>query len=1054
MFYGEKNKYGRFRNDPAFGDYKGMVEYIKNNYSGATLNEKIENFILGLGVAQEDIESLRELATESTATVDDVPVFNLENRFTQAFVHDFEYSADDYSYSRVTEYVQQYPWGEGDPNSPIPVVLEKPEGMTGASRVVVKMYLNGNVVRTDNFEASAPLEIYNLIPGKHYFYEIYAQKNNNNTLVKSGEFKTDGQVRMIYVPEMRNFRDLGGWPLPNGKRVKYDKIFRSGELLEYDWIEIDSLDPSKGQVPNYDKPLDTYVINDKGLAELTGNLGIGVELDFGDYKGSPATEYAQEHGFDYEFYKSDDYQIDMYKRGMTAKSGYHNKKQYKNCFELVLKSLKENKKLVFHCSAGADRTGSFAFLLESLLGVSENNLSKDYELTTFCRPTDKRYRNSDKDNSWKEMIDYFKTSFEGATFSDKVEQYMLQELGVTQSQINEFRDLMTEPAWDSDDIPVFNLENPAATDYIWNVEYPSGDYTTSLIKNYQGHSYREDLPLPVTIDTPNGVMSADSIIVKTYLDGIFVRSDGFGVDETLKIYNLIPQKHYTYQVYARKDGKDSLTGSGDFETIGQLRMINVPNVPNFRDLGGWPLPGGKRVKYNQIFRCAELSQDTPKNRLGHEYTSITKKGITELIEKLGIGVELDFGDFVGSPVANLAESESFDYEFYGPSGDEENPSDYQIFPNGTGLKTTKDKYKNCFKLALKCLREKKKMIFHCSVGADRTGTFAFLLEALLGVSESDLSKEYELTSLSKDYVGGYYVTRTRNCDDGHEGFYKETINYINTFSGSTINEKVEKYMLSIGITLDEINEFRDLMTEKSNTLVLDEAATKDPENTSNWVNIELKRSIGKNKWNTVILPFDLTGDQVKAAFGTNVKIAELTSWESDSDDNPTKITVKFTSKNVSKGIEANHPYIIKVTKDITNVTFDNMQVEPVAKPKIVVNDASFIGTYKKVLLPAKSLFISDNKFWYSTGKTMMKGYRAYLSLPVVVQAYNDGSSSAKVDLLVDDETTSVDGLQIVGSPRRSGVVYTLSGVCVGRDVDLSSLPKGVYIVDGRKYLVK
>ena len=72
----------------------------------------------------------------------------------------------------------------------------------------------------------------------------------------------------------------------------------------------------------------------------------------------------------------------------------------------------------------------------------------------------------------------------------------------------------------------------------------------------------------------------------------------------------------------------------------------------------------------------------------------------------------------------------------------------------------------------------------------------------------------------------------------------------------------------------------------------------------------------------------------------------------------------------------------------------------------------------------------------------------------MVQAYNDGSSSAKVDLLVDDETTSVDGLQIVGSPRKSGVVYTLSGVCVGRDVDSSSLPKGVYIVDGRKYLVK
>ena len=106
------------------------------------------------------------------------------------------------------------------------------------------------------------------------------------------------------------------------------------------------------------------------------------------------------------------------------------------------------------------------------------------------------------------------------------------------------------------------------------------------------------------------------------------------------------------------------------------------------------------------------------------------------------------------------------------------------------------------------LRQGKKILFHCNKGADRTGTFAFLLEGLLGVSESDLAKDYELTSF-------VYSGRYRNLEsDNHKNGYKGMIWYVNKyFNGETFHEKIEQMALGMGISQNDINDFRKLMTE-------------------------------------------------------------------------------------------------------------------------------------------------------------------------------------------------------------------------------------------------
>ena len=82
------------------------------------------------------------------------------------------------------------------------------------------------------------------------------------------------------------------------------------------------------------------------------------------------------------------------------------------------------------------------------------------------------------------------------------------------------------------------------------------------------------------------------------------------------------------------------------------------------------------------------------------------------------------------------------------------------------------------------LGQGKGIYFHCAGGADRTGTMAFLIEALLGVSECDMSKDYELTSLDGSHV------RERNQTNADKYAFTLLINYLRTFEGSTMKDKV------------------------------------------------------------------------------------------------------------------------------------------------------------------------------------------------------------------------------------------------------------------------
>lgn len=251
-----------------------------------------------------------------------------------------------------------------------------------------------------------------------------------------------------------------------------------------------------------------------------------------------------------------------------------------------------------------------------------------------------------------------------------------------------------------------------------------------------------------------------------------------------------------------------------------------------------------------------------------------------------------------------------------------------------------------------------------------------------------------------------------------------------------------------GTELGATVSFKVNVVEK-HTILLDETSTTAPEAANN-VNVRVLRTINANEWSTLVLPFSMTAEQVTAAFGEDVKLADFTSWSSEEDSNGeiVFISIKFTTIDA---IEANHPCLIKLSSAISEFTVDGVDIDPDEEPTVQVGKKKvekgfMIGTYvAQTEIPEDDLFLSENKFWYSTGLTQMKAFRAYFELYDVLAIPQEANVKIRSMIVDKDETT---GISDIATESKKGV-YTLQGVALG-EKDVKQLPKGMYVVDGKK----
>lgn len=260
----------------------------------------------------------------------------------------------------------------------------------------------------------------------------------------------------------------------------------------------------------------------------------------------------------------------------------------------------------------------------------------------------------------------------------------------------------------------------------------------------------------------------------------------------------------------------------------------------------------------------------------------------------------------------------------------------------------------------------------------------------------------------------------------------------------------------------------------------------------------LKRTMKINTWNSIMLPVNLTVGQVKTAFGKDVKLScqpkqhstvksriEFTSVKLDGDDDE-EIAIKANKLYLIKpqkeptGIEGEDPYEkqlkggrtlripapyyvinnVSLTQDPSKLSnYKNGVIKESATTSTTPDEklqfcGSVINQTNKVV-PANSYALGskDGKWYFTQNPLPIKGFRCWIATGS--QAYAK-TIRIFIDGVEEDMVTSIDNVVVENSNNEvMGTVYNLNGQVVRTGAtSLEGLPKGIYIVNNKKYIVK
>lgn len=234
------------------------------------------------------------------------------------------------------------------------------------------------------------------------------------------------------------------------------------------------------------------------------------------------------------------------------------------------------------------------------------------------------------------------------------------------------------------------------------------------------------------------------------------------------------------------------------------------------------------------------------------------------------------------------------------------------------------------------------------------------------------------------------------------------------------------------------------------------------------------------KWYTMCLPFDMTAQQLKSAYGSKVEVVEFSDVEVVTKPNNDKIvTLKF--KQPVTETKAHHPYMIHpslhkgtqtgVKTTIAGIKKQEEKQESLDAQKVVKTadgvTYTFIGNYDKnkhLQQYSYYYYSGDNETQYKNGfyKWIKSGSGTWTPYTACVLMNKDNGANAKPSVSyylesIDGQTTAIDTLPVMPAVHdmQQGKVYTITGQLVQQGIiNLKALPQGVYIVNGKKYIVR
>ena len=207
-------------------------------------------------------------------------------------------------------------------------------------------------------------ELADILPGTYYWKVVDLETERESVI---DTFVVENYVRALKVGSVSNLRDLGGWKTKSGKTIKYGLAYRSANITSNDGYALKDLGI------NYE--IDLRAGSEYKNSAIPSTVGINYLQ-----AGIMQSDYVLKNKTFYETLTAE--QIEE-KRHENAPF----KKEYAtslyNAFKLFTDE--SNYPILFHCTQGADRTGTFAFLLSGMLGVGLDDLYRDFELTIFAR---------------------------------------------------------------------------------------------------------------------------------------------------------------------------------------------------------------------------------------------------------------------------------------------------------------------------------------------------------------------------------------------------------------------------------------------------------------------------------------------------------------------------------------------------------------------------------------------------------------------------------------------------------------------------------------------
>ena len=402
----------------------------------------------------------------------DININDVDGEFDTHTETQNAYLAD--SYENISNY------GSGNSEKSKPQALELSWSIANSEKELTGLRLDLSEEENMNNPISYLLDkdatktsITNLKVGQDYYYTITAIADKEEVKSAVHTFSTvDSSVRFIDIDGLSNVRDCGGWTGLDGKKIKQGLLYRGEEFnkqnngragssasdYHYDSSKASATDP-------YGQKIST-----KGIETVVNELKIKTEVDIRGYE-----TFDWESRINYQPAECGglvgalpDGSTDPEKGvvGIVEDVNYvicpvhtnrdkiyydsYGRTAVKNFFSM----LADNDgylPIYFHCAQGKDRTGFLATLFQALLGVSKEDILRDYLLSNLGKTGSVSIS---KITSNYNYVDYFlegkevtndgkKDRAEGSTIAERAYNYLLS-CGLTEGQLKTIRDNFLE----------------------------------------------------------------------------------------------------------------------------------------------------------------------------------------------------------------------------------------------------------------------------------------------------------------------------------------------------------------------------------------------------------------------------------------------------------------------------------------------------------------------------------------------------------------------------------------------------------------------------------